>query len=239
METAATYKPIPGVHVVLIDFGGSAVTHDELVAAAAALTIQAQQHFGLPPPYGYGVGASVRAGAGPFDVQPHEWVIGLFSKPDVAGALGYHDQTPHGQPLAKVFPLLDAADGSRWTVTASHELLELLADPNIARCAQARDGKMWAYEVCDACEALSYTINGVYVSDFVLPPYFEPVSSMSGLKFDWMGHIKAPLEILPGGYGQWFDPARGWVQVTNFSKLPRAFRLSTTGRGAHRRSRHA
>jgi len=215
----------PGVKMVIADFGGTGVDTAKLPAIAAALTKQAQQHFALPPPYGYGISATIRAGSGPHDVQPDEWVIGLLSKADQPDALGYHDETPNGKPLIKVFPLLlDAQDPDGLSVTISHEVCEALADPNGARAAQSRDGKFWAYEVCDAVEATSYLIDGIKVSNFVLPPYFEPVKKLTGLKLDWMGLCKHPLEILPGGYGQWFDPSKGWTMVQHAERAPQKYR---------------
>lgn len=209
------------------------ISRSDLEKAALALSIQAQQHFAVPPPLGYGIGASVRVANSPFDVQPDEWVLALLVSPDIEGALGYHDQTPHGMPVLKIFPLLDASDGARWEVTASHEVLEALADPNCARVAQSYDGQMWAYEVCDACETTSYEIGGVPVSNFVLPAYFEPVKK--AVKFDYLGLISQPLEILPGGYGQYFDPRTGWEQVLSQKQAPRAYRAQHAGRRATRK----
>ena len=225
----------PGVKMAIVDFGGTGVDPSTLPAIAAALTKQAQQHFAIPPPYGYGIAAAIRAGSSPHDVQPDEWVIGLVAKPDQPGALGYHDETPSGKPFIKVFPILDRQDGGELSVTISHEVCEALADPNGARAAQWRDGKFWAYEVCDAVEAASYLIDGVKVSDFCLPPFFEPVVSLTGLKLDWMGLCKNPLEVLPGGYGQWFDPTKGWQMVKHAEKPPRAYRLEIRGRSYRRR----
>jgi hypothetical protein len=225
----------PGVKMAIVDFGHTGVDAAALPPIAAALTKQAQQHFALPPPYSYGVSATIRAATGPHDVQPDEWVIGLVAKADQPDALGYHDETPNGKPFVKVFPLLDKADGGDLSVTISHEVCETLADPNGARAAQWEDGKFWAYEVCDAVEALSYAIDGIKVSNFCLPPFFEPVKNLKGLKLDWMGVCKKPLEILPGGYGQWFDPTKGWQMVQNAQKPPRAYRLEIKGRAARRR----
>ena len=227
--------PSPGVHMAIVDFGGTGVDAASLPPIAAALTKQAQEHFAIPPPAGYGIAASIRAAAGPHDVHPDEWVIGLFAQADQPDALGYHDQTPNGQPLIKVFPILDRQGGGKLPVTISHEVCETLADPNIARAAQWSDGKFWAYEVCDAVENSSYSIDGVPVSNFCLPPFFEPVKSLQGLKLDWMGLCKRPLEILPGGYGQWFDPSKGWQTVQNAEQPPRAYRREVKGRSARRR----
>lgn len=220
----------PGVRMVIVDFGGTGVNAKTLPPMAAALQKQAQLHLALPPPYGYGIGATIRAASGPHDVHADEWVIGLVEEPDQPGALGYHDQTPTGQPFIRVFPLLDAQDGAQLSVTVSHEVCEALVDPNGARCTQWRDGRMWALELCDACEAYSYLIDGVPVSDFCLPPYFEPVANRSGLKLDWMGLCKKPLQVLPGGYAQYFEPDVGWQMIQHASSPPRAYRLRPNSR---------
>lgn len=112
------------------------------------------------------------------------WQISVTDNPDQAGALGYHELTSSGTPLGKVFAGLDLQSGESWTVTLSHELLEMLADPWINWCAQGSDGKIYALEVCDAVEAdgLGYEINGVLVSDFILLPglnQHEPTGSIS------------------------------------------------------------
>lgn len=103
------------------------------------------------------------------------WQIVVLDNPDQAGALGYHELAENGAPLGKVFAGLDLRDGYSWTVTLSHELLEMLADPWINWCAAGGDGKIYALEVCDPVEAdnLGYEINSVLVSDFVTPAWFE------------------------------------------------------------------
>lgn len=216
----------PGlIRVVLVDFGSTNTTPDERARVAAALTKQAMQHFGLPPPYGWGMPATVRAASGVHDVQPDEWVIGLLQHPDQAGALGYHDVTPHGNPFAKVFPLLDAEDGSPWSQTISHELGEMLPDAMCDDAKMGADGRFWATEICDAVEQDGYEIDGVMLSNFILPPWFG-AAQLAGKKLDWMGLCKRPLEIRPGGYSQWFDPQNGWQQVVSEQRRPRAYRLA-------------
>ena len=73
---------------------------------------------------------------------PKTWQVGVFDNSDQAGALGYHDLTDDGFPLGKVFAATDAQYGSSWTVTASHEVLEMLIDPdiNLYASSPARDG---------------------------------------------------------------------------------------------------
>jgi hypothetical protein len=60
-------------------------------------------------------------------------------------------------------------------------------------------------EVCDPCLATYYTVNGLPVSDFYTPRYFDPVH-IESVRYSFTGAIKEPLEILPGGYLSWIDP---------------------------------
>lgn len=163
-----------------------------------------------------------------------DWIIGLFQDADQPGALGYHDETPAGLPLAKVFPLLDAQDGSALSVTISHELLEMVADPYLSLAVQSHDGRFWAYEVCDAVENDQYLIDGIAVSNFVTPQYFQPPKLLTGVQLDQMKLVTKPFEVRPGGYMQW-NRGNGWHQVLHQEVAPRAYRQSLVGR-AHRRA---
>ncbi len=141
------------------------------------------------------------------------WQIVLTDDPDQAGALGYHEMTSQGTPLGKVFAKLDIRSGSSWTVTLSHELLEMLADPWINWCAQGSDGRLYALEVCDAVEAddLGYQVEGVLVSDFITPAWFEPTEAD---RVDFKRRISKALQLAQGGYIGVLDPASGWTQIT-------------------------
>src|SRR5580698_4017220 len=74
---------------------------------------------------------------------PGWWQMVVMDDPDQAGALGYHEMSAQGTPLGKVFAGLDLKMGAAWTVTLSHELLEMLADPWINWCAQSPEGKIY------------------------------------------------------------------------------------------------
>ena len=141
------------------------------------------------------------------------WQIVVMDNPHQAGALGYHELTSQGAPLGKIFAQLDLDSGSSWTATLSHELLEMLADPWINWCAVGTDSKIYALEVCDAVEAdnLGYFIDGVLVSDFVTPAWFEPTCAD---RMDFKQHLAKELELARGGYISIFDPPNGWTQVT-------------------------
>ncbi len=142
------------------------------------------------------------------------WWMVLMDSSDVAGALGYHDLTSEGLPLAKVFCKTTIDDGAHWSVCASHELLEMLGDSNIDLAAQVGDSEFWSYENCDATEGdeFGYLINNILVSDFVTKEWWNP-NALPGTQFDFCGHLKSPLEILPGGYISSWTPGNGWGMV--------------------------
>src|SRR5277367_628327 len=107
------------------------VADAEVQAWVPALQIQVSRDFAPI----WGIDALVQfvtpaAKAQPADwlmeaLKPINWVLGVFDNADQAGALGYHDLTPAGMPIGKVFAGTDQQYNSSWTVTASHELLEM------------------------------------------------------------------------------------------------------------------
>jgi hypothetical protein len=107
------------------------------------------------------------------------------------------------------FALVEASDA--WSVTISHEVLEMIADPygnRLVAAAHPLDPGVrvkYLLEVCDPCQAIWYPVNGVPVSDFYLPRYFDPVA-VESLRYSFTGQITGPLEILEGGYLSWIDP---------------------------------
>lgn len=144
------------------------------------------------------------------------WLLGIFDTSDEAGALGYHDLTPTGEPLGKVFAKTSLEDGGYWTVTFSHELLEMIADPYInLLAADEAHQRIYAYEACDAVEAddLGYQIDDVWVSDFVLPNFWEPTHVARGERFAFNSKVPGPMRLMPGGYLSFIDLRTGrWNQ---------------------------
>jgi hypothetical protein len=92
----------------------------------------------------------------PKGTQPSNgsWWLVLLDDSDQANALGYHDLTTEGLPIGKV-SASDLKAGTSWTVTASHELLEMLGHPNVNLTVFVQNsntaGILYAYEVRDAC----------------------------------------------------------------------------------------
>ena len=193
------------------------LTDDQVSQAVPALQAQVSKDFA--PAWGIDADVTFVSGGQP---TPGSWALIIFDNSDQPGALGYHDLTAEGLPLGKVFAATDMQYGLQWTVTASHELLEMLADPDIDLTVFVQPdnetGRIYAYEVCDACEAdnYGYAINGTMVSDFVFPAWFESFRTQGSTQFDQQNQIQKPFDLLPGGYIGIFDVTggTGWTQLT-------------------------
>jgi hypothetical protein len=128
------------------------------------------------------------------------WGMVFLDTADAPGALAYHDEESH-MPLAKIFVKTTLDDGQDVAVSATHELAEMLVDAPCNRWANAGDFEtMWAYEVCDPVENDSFLINGLAMSNFVVPAFFESDPLHGQTKFDHMGTLTQPFSLAPGGY---------------------------------------
>lgn len=225
----------------------------DLPALAQALQIQVTRDF-FPA---WGVQAQLYWTPSGHHPTADHWVVALLDNADVAGALGYHDITPAGQPLGKVFVKTTLQDGGMVSVTTSHELLEMLGDPDINLTAELDDAsgapsKFYAYEVGDPVEAdadgydisVPANVTGgpatVHVSDFVLPAWFEGFRKTG--PFDFMGHLKAPFTLNPGGYIGFLDLANlsaGWQQQTAKTGMSSQACMAARPRPGSRRERRS
>jgi len=133
-------------------------------------------------------------------IPKDQWPFLFIDDADAAGALGYHDLTKNGQPVSKVFVKTTLADGQSVSVTACHELAEMLIDPGAQLWARRKDGAMVAYEMSDAVEEQTYEIDGIAMSNFVHPAYFESWHRAKSVKFDHLGLLTRPFQIAKGGY---------------------------------------
>jgi hypothetical protein len=118
---------------------------------------------------------------------------------------GLHLQSLTREPFA----LVEASD--IWSVTLSHEVLEMIADPYgnrlvaAAHPLNAPQRVKYVLEVCDPCQMMWYPVNGVPVCDFYVPRYFDPVE-VPRSRYSFTGTLERPLHILDGGFLSWIDP---------------------------------
>jgi hypothetical protein len=133
-------------------------------------------------------------------IPADQWQFLFLNDADVSDALGYHDLTKGGQPVSKIFVRTTTGAGEKVSVTACHELAEMLIDPGAQLWAQRPDGSFVAYEMSDPVEEQTFDIDGIAMSNFVYPSYFEPWKHPRGTKFDHLGKLTAPFQIAKGGY---------------------------------------
>ena len=160
------------------------------------------------------------------------WAMVFLETADTPGALAYHDLTTDGFPLSKVFVKTTIDDGELVSVSASHELVEMLVDPAINMMTTGPNAKtMYAYEMADPVEALSFKVNGIPMSDFVYPAYFEVFRKAGSVKFDQLNKVTRPFQILAGGYQIIFKNNK-WSQV--FGSKAKAKSFAKEKRKGHR-----
>jgi hypothetical protein len=131
---------------------------------------------------------------------PSAWTLVFLDDADTPRALGYHDLTKDGLPLAKIFVKSTLEIGDKVSVTACHELAEMLVDPAINLWSEGPRGTLFAYEMCDAVEEEEFSIDGIAMSDFVYPAYFELFRKPNSAQFDYLKRVTKPFQILKGGY---------------------------------------
>src|SRR5262249_27423120 len=131
-------------------------------------------------------------------------------------SLGYHDLNFPGIPYGFVYTWLSWRLGERWTVTFSHEALELIGDPHANRLVAGPHPEYPSVEVyfwnemCDAVQEETYEIDGVEVSNFLLPLYFTKRDEF-GSRNDFLGKLPAlpSFGVSPGGYIGFSNPVTG------------------------------
>lgn len=211
------------VHVGLVDRTGS-IDPNYLAEVAGALNEQIQADFA---PIWH-----VRATVGVYDAKAldasHMWRVEIVRHLDEPGALGYHTNLANGQPISLV-----QFDPYQWPGIASHEVLEMLADPYGKRLHQARlPGALdleshyrefglkhptsrvsYLLEVCDPCEAMLYPVGGVELSDFLLPDWYR-TTPRPHVTYSHAAGCRSPREVAEGGYVSFCNPVSDeWFQV--------------------------
>ena len=99
------------------------------------------------------------------------------------------------------------------------------------------------YEVCDPVQDESYIVDGVAVSNFVLPLYFTPADEENNLaRNDFMrvtgrkGGALSSLWLAPGGYAGFFDPESGEHEMVFADQRSKARQAARQGLGSARRA---
>lgn len=200
----------------------SRIGYDALVAATAAIQIQVHDH--LKP--AWGKDAILTAFKSEKDVPTGYWKVWIQDELEY-DVYGYHAVDNNNVPFAK----LRYSDA--WTVVLSHELVEMLVNPYVDFVLSSEvfeDGEgeeELLVEVADPAQdnRNGYLVNGIKVSDFYLPSYFNVSGTTLTGKYSYTGAITQPKELLEGGYysfktrlGEWWQ-ARKALGVVYYERI--------------------
>jgi hypothetical protein len=223
------------------------ITMTQFRAVRAALSKQVNRHF--KPEWGGGATlTAVRAAMTPkgkvaiegvHDAMIYVGDAALDPTSGVSGALGYHSRNHRDTPYGFVYLDVCAKYGENWTCTLSHEVLELLADPDAVLTVNGPDPRNpkrsvhFDLEVCDPTQADTYDIDGITVSNFVTRKYFGMTGSSAKTN-----HLGLPLKafgVRRGGYFQYEDGS-GAHQI-NGRRTKKAAQARAEGRSMMRQGR--
>lgn len=204
-------------HVAVVNHSTLA-SEEECAVWTEAVRIQVRDHFaeawGMPDVgvFYYGASDSIPADEAAF--------VGIVDDDGNAEAAGYHSVLGN-----MVYGLVDLSQSSVPSRTLSHEVLEILGNPHLDNWLEGPRGLQYAREACDACQQWDYEVSfsmfgrshSATVSDFVLPTWWdEKAWEQSGwAATNYLGGIRRPWEIAPGGYAIARQPGGGVVYLAH------------------------
>ena len=227
--------------VVADETTAGSLTATEVFSLSWALNYQAVYQYGRSPwvEHGYAPAAHVAQLPKGVEVPSDAWTIHLLDVSDVEGALGYHEgglfkSSEHsvrglsaaGTPYAKVFVQTAREAGVDPAEVASHEMCEMLVDPNVANEAEVRkvldteDKEFYIVEVGDPVQGCGYDIGapeerlcGVTVADFAYPAWWKLAQTRPDMSF--RDSVSKPFQIAPEGYMSVAPEAEptNWTQI--------------------------
>jgi hypothetical protein len=189
------------------------------VAAEVAAAVQRQITRDFAPIW------NVEATIDPFgrleDVPPGYWPILIRDEFAGMNIIGIH-LDDKGQPFALV------RHNPTWSLTVSHEALEMILDPwgnRLVPGGSPKPGQGLVEILVEVCDppggvAHAYTVNGHLVSDFVTPSYYDPVA-VPGERYSFTGSISRPRDIAGGGYLAWREPVTNEWWAWDWVNKPR------------------
>lgn len=146
---------------------------------------------------------SVRFSTRPVEVEPAgAWVLAMLNDIKQGNALGWHTATDGERVFGVVSVAACREAGFPVPAVLSHEVIEAAIGTWVNRFASDHAGTLWALEPADPVQAHTYKIDGVAMSNWVTPDWFNPY----GLgPFDHLGVTSRPFEIAEGGYAVTMD----------------------------------
>jgi len=178
-----------------------------MLALAGALDMQAKRDFADV----WNINADVSVGT---EYEENKWPVYIVDKLDTEGQLGYHYIDENDVPFAKI----ELRDD--FSVTVSHEMLEMLVNPFLDNykvydiTPNLAGDERFLLEIAGPVQThnLAYEINDVRVSNFLTPAYFDLLVT-EGKKYDFLGKLTKPRSLFAGGYISFLDKFGQWWQA--------------------------
>lgn len=195
--------------VAIIDQTGGKISQAELSKAMLAMQMQVSRDFARV----WNVDVSLSIAADSDSMIVGAWPLYIQNNINEPGLAGYHYVDSVGVPYSKVKYSIN------WTLTASHELLEMLVNPYLDRTVRAvsidgtGENVEYLVEVADPTEdgIYGYRIDGVLVSNFFYPAFYD-LFAQKNVQYDHLGWLTEPRKLLDGGFISWKNARGVWFQ---------------------------
>jgi len=188
------------------------------------------------------------------------WAIVFHDTYSDASTEGYHDVTPEGLPMSRVYVKNILKQKDQVSVAASHELAEMLVDPlaNFYTTGPLPN-RLYDYEVADPVEELFFAVDAraplsgklkagskprspgstlskaegpvIHVTNFVYPAYFESFHKPRSTRFDHMQTLTRPFQLHEGGYQSYSSEGK---ERTEWGSKAKRARFKLEDRKGHR-----
>lgn len=187
------------VNVAIIN-NSQVLKDDEIAAVVPALQTQVSKH--LAPKWS--IDATLQFVPSGKNAPADSWRLEIWDDTDQPPDAGYHTVGAEMIPYGKVFVNTVKKYTNNWTITASHELLEMLVNPYAMLPAYISlndtAGFFVNLEVCDPVspDVNGYQIDDVWVSDFVFPEWFSPylADHSQSHQVDYCSRLDAPAPAI-------------------------------------------
>ncbi len=184
------------------------VTQADMRDLCRACAMQLEHHFATDY---YRLAPDVVYYRSATDVPQGAPTIRVVDTSDDLGAYGYHTQrgglVVGLVGVTDVFQMGGTVAQGAVSVSAvlSHECLEASFDPYCNKWTEDGSGRLWASELADPCQGSYYLMDGIAVSNYVRPAFWNAqASTLDG--YDRLNTLHAPFTIAEDGYAVLRNP---------------------------------
>ena len=211
--------------VVTVVNGSVWTSGDEASQWAAAINRQVQEQVGPA----WNLTATVNFAN---SADPAAWVCRLYDGDPQSTALGSHDLSAVGVPECQVNVPAAQYFGVPVSVVLSREIVDMVVNPWLDGIVLSpfnlgpNSAVAYLRESADPVGGLTYSIDGVSVSDFTFPQFWQNAPSW-GAPLDFLHRATSQLQPIGGGFlkARWITPFGGINSLTDWFPVGGGFCL--------------